>query len=85
MASYNDVGLTPIMELGRGFAWMLGHESNSLLRAPMLQRHLFLDLVRLQETYGPTGPITHVVPYPYPPYKGHSEVYAYKTRRRNYK
>lgn len=29
-------------------------------------------------------PITHVVPYPYPEYVGHSEVYAYKTRKYNY-
>ena len=76
-------GLTPEQELIRGFHWMLYDEG--FTRSSCIQRHIFFDLVRLQETYGPTPPTTHVVDYPYPPYKGHSELYAYKTRHRDYK
>jgi hypothetical protein len=75
--------MTPIQELNRGYLWLISGENWLLYHSDSLIRQIFLDLVRLQDTYGPTGPITHVVPYLYQPYKGRSEVYAYKTRKFN--
>lgn len=70
--------LTPIQELHRGLCWMRDDELFG--RSPSIQRRIFFDLVRLQDTWGPVAPVT-VAQEITKPYRGHSERWHYKAMR----
>jgi len=73
--------LTVEQGLVRSFYWLLDSESFARLsRAPSIQRHIFFELVDLQDTWGPVVPVTAAQEIT-KPYRGHSERWHYKAHK----